>query len=604
MACSACSFWGQPEDNASCDVTVSGPSCSREPAHETPGRSTVSVESDRQPLNLNEEDTMRIVVASFCQRVGFCLFGLALACACSSENRNEVGASSGLAALVPAQPGGMSSGSEWPSYNGGYDATRYSFLSQINTSNVASLAEVARFKLPETTSFQSGPVLIDGTLHVTTATSTYAIDARTGEQRWVHHFEPKSFGIGTPVRGVGYGDGRLFRGTPDGHLLALDAKTGKVIWDVIGSDATIGEYYTAAPIVWEGRVYMANSGSDVGAIGHIRAFDTQSGRQVWNFDAVPSSGPGSDTWPKGKPKVGGGVYSSFALDTQTGILYSPTGNPGPDFVASYRPGDNLFTSSIIMLDARTGKLRGYHQLVKNDFHDWDLAASPILFTSKSGKKMVAAAGKNGYLYALDRELKEVHYTVPFTRIENIDAPLTKEGTRFLPGAQGGTNWYGPTYSPQVNAIYVPSIDWATTIKLGGPESLKLKPGAPFLGSSNAFGDQDPVSQRFGHVTAVDADSGKVLWNYDADTSMVASVTPTAGGLVLTGDTKGNFIAFDARDGKVLLKKNLGDPIGGGIVTYEIGGVQYVAVPGGMKNTVTQQTDSGPAWVAILSLPKQ
>jgi glucose dehydrogenase len=257
-----------------------------------------------------------------------------------------------------------------------------------------------------------------------------------------------------------------------------------------------------------------------------------------------------------------------------------------------------------MLDAKSGTLRGYHQLVKNDFHDWDLAASPILFTSKAGRKMVAAAGKNGYLYGLDRDLENVLYTVPVTRIENIDAPLTKEGTRFLPGAQGGTNWYGPTYSPQVNAIYVPAIDWATTIKLGGPDTLTLTPGAPFLGSSNAFGDQDPISQRLGHVTAVDADSGKVIWKYDADTSMVASVTPTAGGLVLTGDTKGNFLAFDAKDGKVLLKKNLGDPIGGGIVTYEIGGAQYVAVAGGMKNTVTQQTDSGPAWVAILSMPKQ
>ena len=188
-------------------------------------------------------------------------------------------------------------------------------------------------------------------------------------------------------------DGRLFRGTPDGHLLALDAKTGKVIWDVVGANATIGEYYTAAPVVWEGRVYMANSGSDVGAIGHIRAFDTQNGKQLWNFDIVPSTGPGSETWPKDKPKVGGGVYSSFALDTETGILYSPTGNPGPDFVASYRPGDNLYTSSIVMLDARTGALRGYHQLVKNDFHDWDLAASPILFTSKAGRRWSRLPGR-------------------------------------------------------------------------------------------------------------------------------------------------------------------------------------------------------------------
>jgi PQQ-dependent dehydrogenase (methanol/ethanol family) len=547
---------------------------------------------------------MNTVVALFRWWLGSLLFGSILVCnGCSSENKNNV-ATSSSPAPTPSQPGGMSSGAEWPSYNGGYDAARFSSLTKINTGNVGSLAEVARFKLPETTSFQSGPVVIDGTMYVTTATTTYALDARTGEQRWMQHFEPKSTGIGTPVRGVGYADGRLFRGTPDGHLLALDARTGKVIWDVVGADATIGEYYTAAPIAWEGRVYMANSGSDVGAIGHIRAFDTQSGKQLWNFDTVPSVGPGSETWPKDKPKVGGGVYSSFALDTETGILYSPTGNPGPDFVASYRPGDNLYTSSIVMLDARTGTLRGYHQLVKNDFHDWDLAASPILFTSKAGKKMVAAAGKNGYLYGLDRDLKNVHYTASVTRIENVDAPLTKEGTRFLPGAQGGTNWYGPTYSPQVNAIYVPAIDWATTIKLGGPETLKLTPGTPFLGSSNAFGDQDPISQRLGHVTAVDADSGQLLWKYDADTSMVASVTPTAGGLVLTGDTKGDFLAFDARDGKVLLKKNLGDPIGGGVVTYEIGGVQYVAVAGGMKNTVTQQTDSGPAWVAILAVPKQ
>jgi alcohol dehydrogenase (cytochrome c) len=519
--------------------------------------------------------------------------------ACSSRNPSADTRSS-----KPAdQPGGMPSTSEWPAYNGGYNATRFSPVTQINTGNVASLTEVARFKLPETTAFQSGPVLIDGTLYVTTATNTYAIDARTSQQRWMHRFDAKSMGLGTPVRGVGYADGRLFRGTPDGHLIALDAKTGKLIWDVVGAASTRGEYYTVAPLVWEGRIYLANSGSDVGAVGHIRAFEVQSGKQMWNFDIVPSAGAGTETWAKDKPKVGGGVYSSFALDTETGVLYSPTGNPGPDFVASYRPGDNLYTCSIVMLDARTGALRGYYQLVKNDFHDWDLAASPILFTSKAGKKMVVAAGKNGYVYGLDRELKTLLYKVPVTTIENTEAPLTKEGTRFLPGSQGGTNWYGPTYSPVVNAIYVPTIDWATTIKLGGRQTLALKPGTPFLGSSNAFGDQDPISQRLGHVTAIEADSGKLLWKYDADTSMVASVTPTAGGLVYTGDTKGNFIAFDAKDGKVLFKKNLGDPIGGGIVTYEISGVPYVAVAGGMKNTVTQQTDSGPAWVAILTLPK-
>jgi alcohol dehydrogenase (cytochrome c) len=172
-----------------------------------------------------------------------------LTSACSSRNASTDTRSSDAARRAADQPGGMHSSSEWPAYNGGYNATRFSPVTQINTGNVASLTEVARFKLPETMAFQSGPVLIDGTMYVTTATNTYAIDPRTAEQRWSHHFVPKSMGLGTPVRGVGYSDGKLFRGTPDGHLIALDATTGKVIWDVVGTDATRGEYYTVAPVV-------------------------------------------------------------------------------------------------------------------------------------------------------------------------------------------------------------------------------------------------------------------------------------------------------------------------------------------------------------------
>jgi glucose dehydrogenase len=373
----------------------------------------------------------------------------------------------------------------------------------------------------------------------------------------------------------------------------------------IGVDSKAGEFYTAVPVVWEDRVYLGSAGSDYGAIGHIRAFDAATGKRLWSFDTIPSTGEAASTWPNepGKVKAGGGTYSSYALDTEAGLLYSPVGNPGPDFVRDYRKGDNLYTSSVIVLDATTGELRGYHQLVKNDFHDWDVAASPILFTSRAGRKMVVAAGKNGYVYGLSRDLREVLFETPVTRIENVDAPMTTEGTRFLPGTQGGTNWYGPSYSPPLNLLFVPAIDWATTIKLGGPESLKHDPPKPFIGSANGFGEQDPNDQRFGHVTALDADSGHIVWKYDADTSMVASVTPTAGGVVLTGDTKGNFLALDAASGKVLLKKHLGDPIGGGVVTYMLGGIQYVAVAGGMKNPIIQ-TDSGPAWVAIFALPDQ
>jgi alcohol dehydrogenase (cytochrome c) len=216
--------------------------------------------------------------------------------------------------------------------------------------------------------------------------------------------------------------------------------------------------------------------------------------------------------------------------------------------------------------------------------------------------MVAAACKNGYVYGLSRDVQDEQFETPVTRIENVEAPLTKEGTRFLPGTQGGTNWYGPSFSPPLNLLFVPAIDWATTVKLGGPETLKKELGKPFIGSANAFGDQDPKDQRFGHITAVDTDSGEVRWKYDTDMPMVAAVTPTAGGVLFTGDTKGNFLAFDAANGHVLLQKDFHDAIGGGIVTYLLGGKQYVAIAGGMKNPIVQ-TESGPAWVAILALPE-
>lgn len=492
---------------------------------------------------------------------------------------------------------------EWLMFNGSYSADRFSTLKQITTKNVDSLVQVGRYELPETTSFQAGPVVVKGRLYVTTATATYAMDARTGKLFWSHKYTPKSLGIGTPVRGLAYVAGRLYRGTPDAHLLSLDAKTGKIIWDVVGANAEVGEYFTAAPIVWKGTIFLGTSGSDVGAVGHMRAFSIKDGRRLWNFDIVPSSGPGADTWPSdpAKQRAGGGMYSSFALDTATGILYVPTGNPGPDFVGDYRPGDNLYTCSVVMLDTKTGKLLGYHQFVPHDIHDWDIAASPILFTSKSGKKMVAVGGKNGYLYGLNRNLTDVAWQTPVTTIKNADAPLTPEGTRFAPGTQGGVNWNGPAYSPLVNAVYVNTRDWATTVKVGGPEALEYTPGKIFLGSSNGFGEDDPASEQSGWLTAVDADGGNILWQYHAPLPLAAAVTPTAGGLLLTGDLEGNLLAFDAATGKMISKKKTDGPIGGGIITYSINGKQYVAVAAGMNNQI-MGTKSGPASVVIYALP--
>ncbi len=493
---------------------------------------------------------------------------------------------------------------DWRMYNGDYYGDRYSPLKQITRENVGSLQEVGRYELPETTSFQTNPIVAEGRLFVTTATSTYAIDATTGKSLWTHKYSPKSMGLGTPVRGLAWHQGRLYRGTPDAHVIVLDASSGRLLADITAFDSAKGEYLTVAPIIWENKLYIGNSGSDVGATGHVKAFDLKDGKQLWNFDVIPSTGPALKTWPADKTKVraGGGMYSSFALDPTEGSLYVPTGNPGPDFAGNYRPGDNLHTCSVLKLDARTGELRASHQFAKNDIHDWDIAASPVLITSKAGTKLVAVGGKNGYLYALDRNLRKVAWQVPVTTIENVEAPITPEGTRFCPGTQGGVNWYGPAYSPAQNALYVNSIDWCTTIKLGGPETLQHEPGKPFLGSSNGFGDS-PLEGRSGWLYAVDADSGKVLWRYHSSLPMVAAITPTASGVVFSGDLEGNLLAFDGASGKVLYQTKAGGPVGGGIVTYLIDEKQYVAVAAGMKGEILK-TDSGPANVAIYSLPSQ
>jgi PQQ-dependent dehydrogenase (methanol/ethanol family) len=439
---------------------------------------------------------------------------------------------------------------------------------------------------------------------VTTATGTYALDARTGASRWTQTYAPKSMGLGTPVRGAAYADGRIYRGTPDAHLLALDASTGKVVWDVAAADAAKGEYFGAAPIIWQGRIYLGSAGGDLGAIGHMMAFDVNSGDKVWNFDVVPLSGPGADSWPAdaAKTRAGGGMYSSFALDTKTGMLYIPTGNPGPDFASAYRRGSNLYTSSVVKLDAKTGEFKSHYQLQSHDFHDWDVAASPILFIARSGQARVAVAGKNGYLYVLDRDLKSLDFKVPVTTIDNGEAPLTTEGTRFSPGTLGGVNWNGPAYSPQTNALYVNAIDWPTLVKLAPPDSVKHEAGKPFLGSSNEYGYSDPKTKS-GWLTAVDAVTGKQRWQYHSTQPMTAAVTPTAGGLVFTGDFNGDLLAFDAATGKILFKDRAGGPIGGGVVTYAIGGRQYVAVAAGMKNA-QMGTESGPASVVIYSLPQK
>jgi glucose dehydrogenase len=278
------------------------------------------------------------------------------------------------------------------------------------------------------------------------------------------------------------------------------------------------------------------------------------------------------------------MWSSFTLDPARGVLYVPAGNPAPDFVPKLRSGANLYTNSVIALDARTGRFLTYVQPAKDDFHDWDVSATPALFTSRGGRSLLALAGKDGLLHGIDRtgDKLSIRYSVPTTTRANVDVPLTNEqATRFCPGTQGGTEWNGPAYNPDLNLIFVGAVDWCTSIQLINPDSIKLPLPKEFTGAvGGGFGTFDPTEGWQGWITAIDADSGTVRWKYRAATPILAAVTATAGGAVISGDMNGNLLILDARTGALSSQINTGAPLGAGIITYEVAGKQYIAVIGG------------------------
>ena len=516
-------------------------------------------------------------------------------------------------AYAPAQAtrGAPDPASDWGAYNKTRSGNRYSPQAQITADNVTGLKQVCAFTLDQPVNMQSSLVEIGGTLYFTTLQDTYAVDAGTCALRWRHTYDlarSPPFDPNKVNRGVGSLDGKLFRGSNDGRLYALDAGTGEELWNVPVGDPDVGETFPAAPVAWNGRVYIGNAGGDnFGVTGRIMAFDADTGGKLWSADLVPDSGPASQTWPPSTaelPKAGAATWTSYTLDTRRGILYVPTGNAAPDFLKSLRPGRNLYTYSVVALDAGTGVLKAAKQLVTDDdFHDWDIAAPPELIDTPEGRHLVIAAGKNGYLYALDRDTLKLLYKTPVTRMENVSAPLTAQGTHFCPGIDGGVEWNGPAYSPRTNAFYVNAIDWCITVATRPASELEGRKGLPWTGAKDRkspFGVQD--KQRSGWVTAVDAKDGSILWQYHAHAPLVSGITATAGNVVFTADIAGHFMAFDARSGKLLWQRNLGQPIGGGVIVYSVKGKEYIAVASGMDSPLGWQVHSTPARVVVFALP--
>lgn len=478
-------------------------------------------------------------------------------------------ASAGASAQEPT------SSSQWLSYNNRLDGQRYSTLKQITPANASQLGEVCRVQIDGPTAFTAGLVVVDGVIYTNTGNETVALDAATCAVRWKHTYVHEDEERGISNRGLAVMDGRVFRGTGDARLLALDAATGKVLWKNVIGATRVGESASAAPLAWNGVVYMGIGGSELGVRGRVMAYDAQTGRELWRFDTIPMHGEkGSETWKRARSAKtgGGGVWGAMSLDVTTGELFVPVGNPWPDFDPGSRPGDNLFTNSIVVLDARTGALRWWHQVTPADWQDLDLAAAPVLYRDGKIRDVAAFAGKDGFVTAVDRDTRKEIFRTPVTRIENADGRPSPEGTRVCPGPSGGVLWNGPTLDRLNNTLITGSIDSCFVLKQG---TAVYSPAEPSFG-----GTFELVVPSTGWVTALDSETGVVRWKYHSEKPVVAGITPTAGGVTFTGDLAGHLLVFDSKTGALLHKAQTGGALAGGVVTYELGGKQHVAFASG------------------------
>ncbi len=498
----------------------------------------------------------------------------------------------GVARSPSAAPAPRVAPGDWPAFNRTLAGDRFSPLAEIDRSNVSRLGVVCTYTLPEVTALQTGPIVVGGTMYFTTDTISYAIDAGSCAERWKsvrHSPTPSRLAVN---RGASYMDGRVFRGTSDAHVIALDATDGHQLWDVTLDVAGRGVTVPMAPTAWKGMVYVGNAGGDLaGVIGHVYALDARDGHMVWKFDVVPASGPIRESWPTAAryPISGGAFWTSFTLDEETGTLYVAAGNPAPDFDIAVRDGENLYSNSLIALDATTGRLRAYNQLVKHDFHDWDVDSPAPLVTTRGGRRIAASANKDGFLSVLDRKSVDsgalpLLFQVPTTTRENVNTPLSRDSkTRFCPGYLGGSEWNGAAFHPSLNTIYVGAADWCSTVQLSPASAPVPATGAGWFGAASQ--GMDPPANAKGWLTAFDADNGAVRWKFAASRPILAGVTPTAGGLVFAADLGGSLYAFDADNGDVTWKVATEQSMGGGVVSYSAGGRQLIGVAAGMKSPI-------------------
>jgi len=486
-----------------------------------------------------------------------------------------------------------------------YEQTRYYQGKQINKSNVEGLRPAWIFQTEVKESLETTPIVVDGVMYVTTSFNhVYAIDAKTGEQFW--HYKHKmgpvtTYCCGPNNRGVAIHGDKVYMGTLDAKLVALDAKTGSLIWETQIADPELGYSETMAPTAVDGKILIGTNGGEYGIRGFVRAYDAETGKQVWNFHTIPENSVGvwatHDATGKdmhrdieaekaalkklGDPykTLGGGVWQNPAVDLETKRIFFVVGNPSPDLDGSIRPGDNLYTDSLVSVDLNSGEYVCHFQYIAHDVWDLDSVSPPILVDvkDKDGKTVpgVIHAGKTGNVYVHNRDdCSLIRFSEAMVDQTGMWTLPTPEGAKMLPGANGGVEWSPMAVNPDLGLSYAVNLHQPMTYHV---ESSPYPGGKLWLGGAFKV---IPGSEQFGNVTAVDYNTGKIKWQKKTPLPMMGGALATAGGLVFTGEGDGWFRAYDAENGDVLWSFHAGAGVNAPPAAYSVDGKEYIVVGAG------------------------
>jgi alcohol dehydrogenase (cytochrome c) len=495
-------------------------------------------------------------------------------------------------------------GSRWLTFGGNYSNQRHSPLTQITPANVDRLVPQWTFQTGTLGNFETTSLLRDNVLYVTGPQNVvWALDARTGRQIWRYRRElPPNLTAccGLVNRGFGMLGDKLFMVTLDAHLLALDMKTGAISWDVTMQEYTNGYASTIAPLVVKDKVIVGVAGGEFGIRGFIDAYDAQTGKRAWRFYTIPGPGePGHNTWAGDSWKIGGvGVWVTGAYDPEQNLLFYGTGNPGPDYHSASREGDNLYSNSLLALDADTGTLRWHYQFTPHDLHDWDATQVPVLgeiTVAGQPRKVVMFANRNGFYYTLDRTNGKLIVAKPFvntTWAKEVDMATGRpsllpghepdeKGSVTCPDITGGTNFWPPTFDPSTRTFFVNAREVCMTFYAWKPD---YKEGDRFTGGAGQR-VQSAESPAYGALRAIDPATGARKWEFRYLSPSTAGLLTTASGLIFSGDAEGNLLALDSRSGKLLWRYQMGAAMHGtSPTTYMLDGRQHVLVPAGTTLT--------------------